>query len=766
MERAIFVMRSGLTLAMYALWCMGPLSNPAFAQGSVAWPQWGQNPQHTGALAVAGQALQAKLSDQVFDPFTAQEMAESGGALLMHYQVPLVNGSNVFMEFKTGTYVSCNPPGSKQPAPCGPNDWNTEIWNETDLQWQNGQLAAVWNFVSDWKPVPNDNALGGWEPLFQPVLAGQYIYVPGAGGTIYQLNQSTGMVASQINAFGTTVDPTKFVAGPLSADAAGNIYYNALQLKITSPWKSDVVNSWIVKVAPDGTTNTATYASLLPGAATSCLGTFFGNPFPWPPSQNAVPPSVKCGSQRSALNVAPAISADGTTLYTISRAHSWPRYAYLLALNTSDLSLQWSKSLVGILNDGCNVLLPPDGQPDGCSSYGTTGLDPTQNTMGPGVISDQASASPVVAPDASILLGVNDAYNYGRGHLLKFSSTGTYLTSYSFGWDTTPAIYPHDGTYSVILKDNHYNNGSYCSDPTWCPKADPGPYYITQLDSNLIPQWQYQDVTINNQHPYGREWCANAAAVDMNGVVYADDEDGYLYAVRQGGTPVQRIFLEHSISAGYTPTSIGGDGTIYTENGGHFIAIGNLFTTATAIQSSQNPSTYGTSVTFTATLTSSAGTPTGKVTFTTGKKALGTGTLNGGTATYTTAATQLPAGTYSITAAYGGDASHAGSTSSPLTQIVNKAATTTTLGSAPNPSTVNQSVTLSATVAAGGGLPTPTGRVRFNNGRTVLGAVTLSNGMAVLNTTFTAAGSYTLSATYLGVGNYSGSSGTAVQVVQ
>jgi hypothetical protein len=101
-------------------------------QGSPAWPQWGQNPQHTGFLPVAGQSLQGKLSDQIFDPFTPQEMAESNGALLMHYQVPLVSGNNVFMMFKTGTYNPCDPPGSGKPFPCGPNDWNTEVWNETE----------------------------------------------------------------------------------------------------------------------------------------------------------------------------------------------------------------------------------------------------------------------------------------------------------------------------------------------------------------------------------------------------------------------------------------------------------------------------------------------------------------------------------------------------------------------------------------------------------------------------------------------------------
>src|ERR1039458_3404966 len=93
-----FVFYLGFALAL------GIFSVASFAQNSAAWPQWGQNPQHTGFLAVAGQSLQAKLSDQIFDPFTSQEMAESGGGLLMHYQVPLVNGNNIYMMFKTGTY--------------------------------------------------------------------------------------------------------------------------------------------------------------------------------------------------------------------------------------------------------------------------------------------------------------------------------------------------------------------------------------------------------------------------------------------------------------------------------------------------------------------------------------------------------------------------------------------------------------------------------------------------------------------------------------
>jgi hypothetical protein len=155
-----------------------------------------------------------------------------------------------------------------------------------------------------------------------------------------------------------------------------------------------------------------------------------------------------------------------------------------------------------------------------------------------------------------------------------------------------------------------------------------------------------------------------------------------------------------------------------------------------------------------------------KVTFKVGRVTLGSGILQGGNASYTTSPTQLSAGSHSLIAAYGGDASHAGSSSSVLVQTVNRAPTTTNVTSSPNPSPANQSVTLSATVTAPAGLPTPTGHVQFTSGGKLLGSAALSNGTATLNVTFTTSGSFTVKAAYPATGNYSGSSGTVVQVVQ
>jgi hypothetical protein len=98
--------------------------------------------------------------------------------------------------------------------------------------------------------------------------------------------------------------------------------------------------------------------------------------------------------------------------------------------------------------------------------------------------------------------------------------------------------------------------------------------------------------------------------------------------------------------------------------------------TSTALRSSPNPSSYGELVTFTAVVDSDAGTPPDGETvwFMKGTTVLGTGTLIGGSASFTTST--LEGGSQSITAVYGGDSNFAKSTSwdddsAPLTQTVN-----------------------------------------------------------------------------------------------
>jgi hypothetical protein len=180
--------------------------------------------------------------------------------------------------------------------------------------------------------------------------------------------------------------------------------------------------------------------------------------------------------------------------------------------------------------------------------------------------------------------------------------------------------------------------------------------------------------------------------------------------------------------------------------------------TTTTLSSSLNPSTYGATVKFTATVTPSAA--TGTVTFKDGSTTLGTGTLSSGKATYSTST--LAVGSHSITAVYGGDSNYNGSTSSALTQTVNKANSTTTVASSKNPSTFGSYVTFTAIVTPS----TATGTVTFKDGSTTLGTGTLSSGRATYSTSTLAAGSHSITAAYGGNTNYNSStSSTLTQTV-
>jgi Tol biopolymer transport system component len=100
-----------------------------------------------------------------------------------------------------------------------------------------------------------------------------------------------------------------------------------------------------------------------------------------------------------------------------------------------------------------------------------------------------------------------------------------------------------------------------------------------------------------------------------------------------------------------------------------------VFSTTTALSSSADLSVVGQAVTFTAVVSAAAGggTPAGSVTFLDGSTALTTVNLDSaGRATFTTSA--LPAGSHSVTAAYGGNPSYGQSNSNVLTETVRPAA--------------------------------------------------------------------------------------------
>jgi hypothetical protein len=155
-------------------------------------------------------------------------------------------------------------------------------------------------------------------------------------------------------------------------------------------------------------------------------------------------------------------------------------------------------------------------------------------------------------------------------------------------------------------------------------------------------------------------------------------------------------------------------------------------------------------MTFTANVAAAApaaGAPGGTVRFFDGATLLGSSTLTGGSVSFTTAG--LDAGVHTIQATYDGDGSFLAGTGS-ASHTVNDAAATPsiTIASSRNPSSVGQSVRLTATPGMSAG---PVGgSVQFYDGEALLGTSNIVSGSATFTTTAFAAGSHAITVRYLG----------------
>jgi hypothetical protein len=199
--------------------------------------------------------------------------------------------------------------------------------------------------------------------------------------------------------------------------------------------------------------------------------------------------------------------------------------------------------------------------------------------------------------------------------------------------------------------------------------------------------------------------------------------------------------------------------------------------TATSVQTSPSPSTYGQPVTLTATVTIITGNPLGllfppapTVTFSglPGGPVTTLAAVNFSASTSTTVATAtykanaLPGGSYNITASYSGNINTQPSTSSAITHRVQPAATTTTLTATPSSAYQHQAISLSASVS--GVLATPTGSIQFFDGAIPLTTVPLASGAAGLTTTQLSVGTHSLTAVYSGDASNLTSTSSAVTV--
>ncbi|HEY1901377.1 MAG TPA: Ig-like domain repeat protein [Terracidiphilus sp.] len=192
--------------------------------------------------------------------------------------------------------------------------------------------------------------------------------------------------------------------------------------------------------------------------------------------------------------------------------------------------------------------------------------------------------------------------------------------------------------------------------------------------------------------------------------------------------------------------------------------------TTTTLKATPPAGIEGKPVAITATVKADAGTalPAGTVTFTDTLNGTtvpldgGAQTLRNGSFTFSTST--LAVGTHTVTANYAGDADDAAS-SGTLTVVVALGAASTTVTAAPNPATVQHTITFSATVTGNG--VAPTGTVKFlANGTIALGTGTLSaSGKAQVTNATLAAGSYQITAVYSGDADNAASTSAAITEV-
>lgn len=233
--------------------------------------------------------------------------------------------------------------------------------------------------------------------------------------------------------------------------------------------------------------------------------------------------------------------------------------------------------------------------------------------------------------------------------------------------------------------------------------------------------------------------------------------------------------IAYGTNAGWDfPTGIG------TVNAYNLIQNWTSVQSTTSVSSSLNPSSYGASVSFTATVTPAIGsTETGSVQFYVDGNLFDTETLSSGSATSVSTSTLTP-GTHTVSATYSGDSNYSGSTGSLSGgQVVQTAAAYVTVQSSGSPSTYGQAVTFTATINGANGLikrgnrhagpMIVTGTVSWSSNTGCPTTNVTSGGPGTSTATCTTSallgGGDTVTANYSGDSNHNPGSGSIIQTV-
>jgi hypothetical protein len=397
--------------------------------------------------------------------------------------------------------------------------------------------SVLWSQATNYAIPPHN-----WIPPFNVLLTQQgRLYVPDSGGRLLvraDADAASSTPTSQVfygaAAYGANAaafDATVFINTPLTADANGNVFFG---FQVTGANPAGLVGG-IARVAPDGT-------GIWVGAATA---------------------AGDAAIQKPAMNCAPALSNDGGTVYIAVNiaAGAGTQRGYLLALDSTTLSTKAKVALI----------------------------DPNSGT--PARISDDGTATPVIAPDGRVFFGVLEATfgsHNARGWLLQFDALlNPAGVPGSFGWDVSPSVIPASmvpsyagtSTYLLAQKYNNYAGVGTGDGLNRLAVLDPK---ASQADS-ILPAIQVMREVMTILGPTldtgsataRREWCINTMAADpARKSILANNEDGVMYRWDlTNNTLSQSLRITNGLGQAYTPTLVGADGAVYAISNATLFAI-------------------------------------------------------------------------------------------------------------------------------------------------------------------------------------------------
>ncbi len=382
-----------------------------------------------------------------------------------------------------------------------------------------------------------------WTPTYNATLTpSNRIVAPGAGGKILYRDDAdlaSGSFKSLVfygdsvyTANKLALDKAIVINTPITSDAQNNLYFGF----VASAGNAAGVSSGVARIGADGK---ATWVSVATVAGTSAVA-------------------------KVATNSAIAVSKDQKTIYVVANDNfvaGARQSGYLLALDSASLALKSKAQL----------------------------LDPKE--QGAANISDDSTASPLVAPDGDVYIGVLEK-TYGshnaRGWLLHFNAdlSQTKIPG-SFGWDITPSLVPANlvasykgsSPYLLMVKYNNYERAGSGDGMNEIAIIDP---FVAQDDRMARVKTMKEVMTLLGPTPDPAvpggfiEWCVNTAAVDpFTKSVIVNSEDGILYRWDLTTNELsEKIRLTSGLGESYTPTAIGADGKVYAINNAVLFSIG------------------------------------------------------------------------------------------------------------------------------------------------------------------------------------------------